>query len=322
MRRIIILGVVIAVLVVGYTGAWFWVAHEASSRISALASADGETSPRLTCTTLAIGGFPFGFDVTCEGATLVDGDLTTTAAGVQASVQVYNPFHLLVTARGPLGFADAFSGSQSRLDFKSAIASGRLTGWRIGRVSLVVEQPVWNDTVLDDVLIAKARHLEAHLIDLPEKHDEKAGLGALGEYVQIDELDAPGAAIVAGHATLEAQLLNLPDDVRTYGDGDLLQRWQAAGGQFILSGFKGGDSTGSFTVTGNATLDTQGHVDGQIKAQSTGIVERIETQVPEQLRGLVLGTRAEDGSYSQTINIAAGVVFAGLVPAAIIPPLW
>ena len=88
MRRIIIFGVVIAVLVAGYTGAWFWVAHEANSRIAALATADGETSPRLTCTTLSIGGFPFGFDVTCEGATLVDGDLTTTAAGVQASVQV------------------------------------------------------------------------------------------------------------------------------------------------------------------------------------------------------------------------------------------
>ena len=45
------------------------------------------------------------------------------------------------------------------------------------------------------------------------------------------------------------------DDVRTYGDADLLKRWQAAGGMLTLKGLKGEDGDRNFTVTGNAALD-------------------------------------------------------------------
>jgi hypothetical protein len=44
--------------------------------------------------------------------------------------------------------------------------------------------------------------------------------------------------------------------------------------------------------------------------------------LPEAYRGWIVGAQAEDGSYSQTLNIAAGVVFAGLIPAGMIPPAF
>jgi hypothetical protein len=274
------------------------------------------------CGSFAVGGFPFGFDVTCTGATVTYGDTTVTANGLKASAEVYNPTHVLIFAQSPVSVADAFTGSQSRLDFAAANASARLSGWRIARVSVVIDKPVWNDTVLEDKLLAKADHVEAHLIDDPAKHDSEKGLAALGVYAKLDNLTAPGFEIAAGQSTLDGEITGLGDDVRRYGDADVLKRWQAAGGRFDLKSFKGGDGANSFDANGNFGLDSQGRVDGQLKVTSKGLVERFGADIPEQYRGLVLGAQQPDGSYATTVNIAAGVVFSGVVPAAMIPPVF
>jgi hypothetical protein len=322
MKRIIALAIVVVLVIGAWSGAWFWGAGFITEQVKALASEDGATEPKVVCGSFAVGGYPFGFDATCSNATVTYGDLTVTATGLKASAEVYNPTHILVFAQSPVTVADAFTGSQSRVDFDSLEGSARLTGWRIGRVSLIVEKPVWNDTVLDDRLIAKADHVEAHLIDLPDLHDAKAGLAGLGEYAQIDNLNAPGFQINAGKATFEGDLDKLPDDIRTWSGTDLVKRWQEAGGTFTLKSFKGDDGGTNFAVTGNASLDAQGRVNGQLKLNSKGVVERLGTMIPDQYKGLIVGAPAADGSYSQTVNIAAGIMFVGLVPAGMLPPVW
>ncbi|MEO6012181.1 MAG: DUF2125 domain-containing protein [Devosia sp.] len=322
MKKIIALGIVLLIIAVGYTGAWFWAAGQASDYVKTLETADGESMPRITCGTFGIGGFPFGFDATCTNATIVSRDVTITASGLKASAEVYNPTHVLVFAQSPIAVADAFTGSQGRLDFKDAQASARLSGWRIGRVSVIVDAPVWNDTVLADQLVAKADKLELHLLDNSEKHDAANGLATLAQYIEIDGLVAPGFEIVSGQATLEAEVSNMPDDVRTYGDADLLKRWQAAGGKLQIVGLKADDGPTHFDATGTLGLDSSGRLEGQIKLNSTGVVERMGTSIPEQFKGLLLGGQAADGSYSQTVNIAAGVIFSGLMPAGVVPSLF
>ncbi|MEO8757048.1 MAG: DUF2125 domain-containing protein [Devosia sp.] len=322
MKRIIILGAVVGIVVVVYSGAWFWAAGQIGAYEKTLEAADGVTALKLACGSFGVGGFPFGFDLTCAKATVTLADTTITISGLKASAEVYNPTHVLVFAQSPIGIVDAFTGSQSRVDFDSAQASARLNGWRIGRISLIVEKPVWNDSVLEDRLIAKADHAEAHLIDLPAEYDAKTGLAGLGEYVKIDNIDAPGFEIAAGKTTFEGEFTKVPDDVRTYGDADIVKRWQAAGGVFKLIAFKGEDSDSHFEATGNLQVDTQGRINGQLKLSSKGVVERLGPMIPEQYRGLILGGQADDGSYSQTINIAAGVVFSGIMPAGMIPPVF
>jgi hypothetical protein len=322
MKKIIALGVVIFVLAAGYTVAWFWAAAQASAYVKTLETADGTSMPRVVCQSLGIGGFPFGFDATCTNATIESGDVTVTVSGIKASAEVYRPTHVLVFAQSPATIDDAFTGSRSRLDFASAQASVRLDGWRLGRASLVVTEPVWNDAVLDDRLIAKASKIEAHVRDVPAKHDAGKGLATLEQYVLVEGLDAPGFEIGGGKSTFEAEISNLPDDIRTYGDADLLKRWQSAGGKYAIVGFKGDDATSSFDATGTLGLDTGGRLEGQLKLHSRGVVERLGPVIPEQYRGWIVGTPADDGSYSQVLNIAAGVVFSGLVPTGIIPPVW
>lgn len=322
MKKIIALGVVVFLLVAGYSVAWLWAAGQATDFVKSLATADGESTPRVTCGSFAVGGFPFGFDVTCTNASVVSGDVTVALASLKGTAQVYRPTHVLLFAQSPVEIDDAFTGSKSRVDFGSAQASVRLEGWRIGRASVVVTAPVWNDTVLDDRLLAKASKVEAHLVDVPAKYDTGKGLATLAQYALVEGLDAPGAEIGNGQATFESEVSNLPDDVRTYGDGDLLMRWQAADGQLTISGFKGGDATSSFEVTGTLGLTDGGRVSGQLQLHSNGIVERFGPMIPPEFKGWIVGTQAADGSYSQTLNIVAGVVLSGVMPMGMIPPLF
>jgi hypothetical protein len=322
MKRFGILIAIIVIVIVAWTGAWFWAAGAASAYVKSLETADGVTTPRVSCGSFSITGYPFGLDATCTNATLVSSDTTVTAAGVKATVLVYNPFHVLAFMQSPVTYDDAFTGSRGRLDFADMEASARLTGWRIGRVSVVVNQPVLNDTVLEDRLIAKANRAEFHLVDDAEKHDAERGLAALEEYVKIDGLNAPMQKIANGAMTLEAEITGLADDVRTFGDGDLIRRWQAAGGEMRIVSLKGEDGADNFSTTGTLGLDEMGRVKGQLAIVSKGVVERLGPLIPEDFKWLVLGAQDADGSYSQTLNIAAGVVFSGLVPMGMIPPVW
>jgi hypothetical protein len=322
MKRIIILGAVVALVIVAWTGAWFWIAGMVGSYAKELETADGVTTPRVTCQSFQVSGYPFGLDTTCSGATIVMADTTVTVSGIKTAMEVYNPFHVLMFAQAPVAIADAFTGSQSRVDFADAEASARLTGWRIGRISLVVDKPVWNDTLLDDRLLAKADKLEVHLMDVAGEHDAAKGTASLAEYAKVSGLDAPAYQIAGGEATFEGKLTGLSDDVRTYGDADAIRQWQQRGGRFTLVGFKGQDATAQFDTAGNLSLDAQGRAEGQFTITSKGVVERLGGMVPDQMKGLILGSPAQDGSYSQTINIRAGLVFAGLLPAAMIPPAF
>lgn len=322
MRRIIILGAVVVLVAALWSGAWVWAAGQISDYRQQLAAADGTTMANVKCSTFNVGGFPFGFDVTCANATVTYQDLTVTAAGIKASAEVYNPFFVLAFAEGPVGISDAFTGSQSRVDFASANASIRLDGWRIARVSVVVDKPVWNDTVLEDRLIAKADHVEAHLIDEPQKHDPKAGLAALAEYATARNVNAPGLTIASGQLTFEGEAVNLSDDVRTYGAPDFLKRWQEAGGMLTVRKLQATDGDRFLKATGNLSLDSQGRLQGQVKVNSKGVVETLGPMIPDAYRGLIVGSPGADGSYSETINIAAGALFIGLVPAGFIPPLY
>ncbi len=322
MKKIVALAIVVVVVAAGYTVAWLWAAGQAGDYVKRLETADGIDTPRLVCASFGIGGFPFGFDATCTEATIQTGDVTIEVSGLKASVEVYRPTHALVFAQGPATIEDAFTGSRSRLDFNAARGSARLDGWRIARVSTVLEEPLWTDTLFGDRLLARADQLELHLIDAPEKHDAAAGLATVAVYAKAEGLDAPGPGIAAGEATFEAEITNLPDDVRSYGDADLLRRWQAAGGRLEQARFKGDAADLALEASGTLGLDGAGRVEGQLQLRSSGVVERLGPLLPEQYRGLIVGAQDADGSYSQALTFTGGVVFSGLVPAGMVPPLF
>ena len=159
-RRIIILGTVILLVVAAWTAGWFYVTSLVRQNIVALASADGGTSPRVTCDRLDTGGYPFWIDVTCTNLTVTSGDISATLPTLRGSLLVYNPFEVILFGTSPLTVSDAFSGSRDELDWKNLEASARLTGWRIARISVVGDALTLNDAVGSPIALGSAAHAE------------------------------------------------------------------------------------------------------------------------------------------------------------------
>lgn len=324
MRKIIVLLVLVILVAGAWSAGWFWAAGQVRNGVAALAEDDGETQPQVTCGTLSVTGFPFRFDVECKDATIVDSDVTTTVAGIKASVLAYNPTAVVFSALAPLTIEDAYSGAKSRIDFTGAEGSARVVtddlvkglsgdGWRIGRISVVADGLKWTDTLVGETLALSADHAEVHLVDVPERHDATKGTAVLAAYANLENATAPGIEVEAGEASIEAELSGLPDDLRQLGGADVVCRIRDSGGELKLVAIKGSAGEDFVETSGALGLDSAGKPDGQVQLKSRGIVERLGTLVPPELQ-FVFGQQAADGSYSQTLNFKAGIVLAGLLP--------
>ncbi len=335
MRKILALGLAVLVVLALWTGGWLWAASEIKHQVDALAEADGEAAPRLACGTLAITGFPFRFDVDCEALALTYGDHEITLAGLRASVLAYNPTHVIFSARPPYAMANAFTGSQSRFDFADLEGSARLTardtlaglsgeGWRIARVSIVANQVAWYDTVIEDLLQARAETAELHLMDMPERHDAAARTAGLALYASLTSVDIPGLAVASAQSTLEAELTGLPDDIRFAAEPDALRLWQQSGGALKLVRFAGDQPqpADSFEVTGEAALTPAGLVNARIDYTTKGVFERFTNLVPMSTLAIFRGTPRDDGSFRGELNMTDSRTAILGTPLFELPPLW
>jgi len=322
MKRFVYLGLGVLLVVLLWSGAWFYLAGQVREEVEKLASADGVASPRLTCDGLDVSGFPFRFDIACSKAQILSGDISAAVPEIRTSALVYNPTHIVASARGPATIANAFTGAQNSLAWSALEGSLRLTDWRIGRLSIVGSNIVWSDTLVGETLIAQSPHAELHLIDMPERFDPQARIAALAGYATAKDLNGPNFGVEAGNLAVEAEVTGIPADLALLGEADALQRWQQAGGEFNLVSLSGTDGENFVSASGQLALNEAGQLNGRMKINSRGIVERVQGMIPQQYQRLLLGEPAQDGSYSNTITFAGGVVMAGLIPAGLIPPLF
>ena len=321
-KRIIILGSVVLAVVVVWSTAWLVLAGLIRQQVELQAEADGIASPRLTCATLTVGGFPFRFDVDCADVRIVSGDAEIALPGLRASVLVYAPTHLLASALGPLDLTDSFTGSRNQLAWSALQASIRLDNWRIARASISGNDLVWSDMLLGQSVIAQTPLAELHLFDIPEQHDAARQTAALAGYLRASDLAYPGLTLTDTNAEIQLELSGLPDDVRNWGAPDMLQALQAANGQLNIVSIHGTDAASTLDASGALNLDPQGQLEGQIAITSTGVAERIGPLLEEPWRTLVLGTPSADGSFANQLNFRGGAILSGLVPIAAIGPLF
>ncbi|MBF0679092.1 MAG: DUF2125 domain-containing protein [Devosia sp.] len=321
-KRIIILGSIVLLVCLAWTAGWYFITSQIRQQVEALAFADGETAPQLTCATLGIGGYPFNIDISCTDTVIVSGDVLVEFPEVRASAIVYRPTHLLASARGAAEISDAFTGQRSAVSWDGLEASLRLDNWRIARLSLIGTNVSWNDLLFGDAMIARANNVEMHLLDIPERHDATQGLADLALFARATGLDYPGAAVTAADIELESEITRLPDDLREIDTAGLIPAWQRAGGRIDTIALRSKDAGSDLEATGNLALDEAGLLNGQIDITSQGVAERIGAMIEEPLRTLVLGVPGADGRHLNQVNFRAGTVSSGLVPLGVIPPLF
>lgn len=333
MKRFVWLFLIVVIVAGLWSAGWFFAAGQVRQSIEQLAANDGDIDPKLTCGTLNVTGFPFRIDVDCADATLVAEDLTVTAGGFRASVQVDNPAHVVFSARSPVTAADAFFGSSSRLTFADLQGSARLTtddfiqglggdGWRIARVSLVGNGLDWVDTVGSDLPLAKASHAELQVIDVPELHDASKGTAALAVYAVAQDVNAQFYQIGDGDGEVQLQITGLPDDIRRYGDADLLAAWQAAGGKIDVSRINGTDGEDLIDASGTLGLDANRMLEGDITYANRGIRERLAPYVNPMILAVAAGLPQEDGTFKQALQFSGGAIRIGGIPLANLEPLY
>ena len=337
MRKFIGLGLAVFVVLALWSAGWFYLAGLAREQVTALAAADGESAPRLTCSDLDVAGFPFRFDIECRAAELASQDMTYAIPALRLSVLVYNPTHAVFSAQGPVMVDDAFSGSRTRLEFAGFDGSARFvardlvagitqgSGWRIGRVSLVADGLVVTDTTASELVRLTAEHVETHLIDAAEQHDAEAGTATLATYFTVTGLDVPMLDIAGGSGALEAEATMVPDDLLAMtAAAEPLREWQQRGGRFRLYRLAGEQPqpNESFEISGTATLGDTGLITADIDYRTRGVLERLSGLLQPLHLVALRGKPEADGSFSNSMAMVDGQLRLLTFTLAEIPPLW
>src|SRR5690606_15278815 len=113
-------------------------------------------------------------------------------------------------------------------------------------------------------------------------------------YARGEAVAAPALGVDAAEVTVETEVTGLPADLAELGASDALQRWQQARGQFHIVSLSATDGEDFVSASGQLALNAAGQLDGQVKINSRGLVERVEGMIPQQYQQLLLGSPAED----------------------------
>jgi hypothetical protein len=322
MRRFVIFGAAIAVVVALWSAGWLYISNEIRNQVGVLAQGDGQSQPKMTCGRLDIGGYPFRFNVTCSEAIVVSGDVTIALPQIEAAALIFQPSLYHMRAIGPATIEDAYLGGKSRIDWTNLEGSLRIADWkRIGRLSLVADSAAWSDTLVTETLLGSTTHAEIHLVDVPAKHDATAGHATLEGYLLLDGTAIPAWTVADGDLTATVEVSDLPDNLFVLPP-DPIRDWQEAGGEIAITEIKGAEGDDTITVTGNLRLNAEGLAEGAIELASQGIAERSAALLAPEMIPLFFGTAGDDGISRQRFMISNGVLFLGMLPAFGIPALF
>lgn len=313
MRRFVIFGAAIAAVVLIWSAGWLFISNEVRTQVGVLALNDGYAAPRLTCATLEIGGYPFRFNATCTGVTVVVSDYTIEAPRVEAASLIFQLGLYHARVEGPALVKDAYLGGQSRIEWQNLEGSLRLNGGRIGRLSLIGADLAWSDTLMTETLVASAATGELHLVDVPEKYDTATHRAVLAGYLSLNGAAIPAWTVANGDLTASVEVSAVPDTLETAGP-DALREWQAAGGKLSITEIKASEGEDIATITGEIALNAEGLAEGNVELASRGILERSAGLVPPEIQPIVFGAPGDDGTYRQRFTITNGVAFAGMLP--------
>lgn len=319
MKRFVILGSLVILIVALWTGAWFYISGRIQSEVGALAN----SQPRITCADLNVGGFPFRIDITCTGFALQNGDVTANITAVQVSALVYRPTHVQIFAQQPMQISDAFAGSQTQLTWEDAKASVRLDGFKLARASLIVEQPKLTDELLGSTSILAGKHFEFHLIDAGTPTTTK-GRHDLNLYASLTEADAPLIQVAQAEIKLDVEITAMPDDVRIWNSPELLTRWRAGEGSLRLHDFSMASAELTLSTKGSGTITPDGYLEGEAKLTSAGLIDRLQASgnLPPMVMALIAGTKIDDTNYEQSLRVNNGVLSLGGIPLLKTPKLF
>ncbi len=321
MPRFIILIAIVVLVVTGWSAAWFYGAGEIRRQVSNQLLASQSFPEKLSCKQLDVAGFPFRYDIACTDAQLIAGDVSLSVPRILATILVYRPTHALIFATGPATYRDAFSGSARKLRWQNLRASVRTNGWALARISLEGDNLELIDTLVGEKPVASANRVELHILDNPDEYDAEGKRAQLNIYSRIESAQVPEFDINNAEITLEGVIESLPDDVRLFSAQNIARNWYNTESGVQIIAFKGKDEQSVFEFNGRISATEQARLTGEFGLQTQNIADRLSDFVDPVALQIMFGFKDESGSYNQSFSVRHGVIMAGNVPVATLPPL-
>src|ERR1700726_898886 len=170
--RLFSIHVLVLIAALAWSAFWFYAASEVGVKADAWRAQEAKSGRVYDCARRTVAGFPFRFEVRCEGASVSLMSQTAGQAGTQAPItaelgeilvvaQVYDPKLLIAEFTAPATIADRSGGPSMTVTCRTARASVAGLPTVPEPLRLVFDDPAI-DRISGSVLapLARAKHVE------------------------------------------------------------------------------------------------------------------------------------------------------------------
>jgi hypothetical protein len=326
-RRIIWLGIFTALLMLAWTGGWFYLAKIGRERVDLAIAKISVSGKELSCGKREIKGYPFRFGLFCDAVMFEEPvhGVRISAGALRTAAQVYNPWHLVAELDGPASI-DAPGLQPLEINWSLLHASVRANKPLPDQVSV--------ETKGLDVSIrgqAEARS-RAIVADYAAGHmrteDKNAAFAGEVDGLLVDPAITPGREIPSLSASYDAVL---SDGIRilTSRPQNAREALRGASGEIRSARviFKDG---GTLELSGPISVDAEGLIDGDVKikfADGDKLGAALAKIAPEAASVIKPALSAasmaagKDKEAGLTLTIRKGKVSADFFPLGKIPPI-
>lgn len=157
---------IVLVLAVAWSGLWFYAAARAQTAMAGWLDREARLGRVYTCGAHSVGGFPFRIEVRCDDASAelraLQPPLSIKAPGLLVAAQIWQPTLLISEFTGPLQIGDAGGPPQMLVNWSLAQASVRGQPRQPERISILMDNPVFDRAGGSEGRIASGKHAEFH----------------------------------------------------------------------------------------------------------------------------------------------------------------
>jgi hypothetical protein len=279
--RLFIVPVLLVIAAAAWSGFWFYAASQVGVRADAWRAQEAKAGRNYDCAKRTVAGFPFRFEVSCEGAsvslvsqTASNVPFTAKLGEIEVVAQIYDPKLVIAEFKSPAIVAIPEQ-APLRVD------------WSKGRASVVglpaVPQRasiVFDDAAIDrvnassiQVPVARAKHVELH---------GRLAEGSTTDHPVIETVLQLNSGNVQGVHPVLAEPFNADVRAKLTGLNDFSPKpWPerfreiaAAGGKIEILQSRIQQGQMIAVAAGTLTLNANGNLDGELQMTVTGL-ERI-----------------------------------------------
>jgi hypothetical protein len=335
-RRYVTLVVLVFVAAAAWAAFWKYAEGAARDNLASWKAREAEAGRVYDCGAQTTGGFPFRFEIVCDGASAVIRGVASPVeiktSNIHIATQVYQPNLLITEVTGPLTIGEPGRPPLFTADWKLAQSSVRGTPHDPQRLSVVIDAPSVKQAGVGPLLFAADR-LEFHARMLEGSAQANPVIEVVARTVKVSTPVAGPAAATPVNLEIDAVLRGL-GSLKPEPLPQRLREFTQAGGKIEVRKVRLERGDTLAVGSGELTLNRQGRLEGRLNTTVAGaeaLINDIAAANQKKLgfsisigSGLLGGDRKLDGrpAMSLPLRVNDGLIYLGPLKLGEIPPLF